>query len=225
MLLTLVRHGQPEWQVDGLGVTDPGLTSLGHDQARAAADRLTGERVDAVLVSPLRRARQTAAPIADSLGLEAEVQPWLAEIASPPWDGTPIEHIEKIFDEQRRRSVEELWEGLDGGERFPDFHDRVASGLATHLASLGVEQHHDHPRLWQTPGDDLHVVVVAHGGTNAVLVGVLLGIPPTPWEWERFHHYHAAVSSLSTIAIGGAAAFSLRFLNDLSHLPADLRTF
>ena len=78
--------------------------------------------------------------------------------------------------------------------------------------------------MWQIPDDSLRIVIVAHGGTNAVLLGALLGIPPVPWEWERFHNYHSAIADLQSVEIGGASAFTLRGLNDLAHLPEDLRT-
>ena len=38
--IVLLRHAQPDWQPDGLAVDEPGLTALGHDQARHAADAL-----------------------------------------------------------------------------------------------------------------------------------------------------------------------------------------
>ena len=56
------------------------LTRDGREQARALAERLARERpaLDAVVSSPLVRARETAAAIAAALGLEAEVDERLA---------------------------------------------------------------------------------------------------------------------------------------------------
>jgi phosphohistidine phosphatase len=55
------------------------LTAAGHDTARRLGERLAGaERLDAVLSSPLLRARQTADAIASAAGLEAEVDDRLA---------------------------------------------------------------------------------------------------------------------------------------------------
>jgi probable phosphoglycerate mutase len=68
------------------------------------------------------------------------------------------------------------------------------------------------------------IAFVAHAGTNAVAIGLLLGIPPTPWEWERFILYHASFARLRTIPLAGAHVFSLRTFNDREHLDADLRT-
>ena len=60
MEIVLIRHGQPEWLRDGLNVVDPQLTELGWEQADRAAAVLAAEQFDEVIVSPLRRARQTA---------------------------------------------------------------------------------------------------------------------------------------------------------------------
>ncbi|MGB0148772.1 MAG: histidine phosphatase family protein, partial [Ilumatobacteraceae bacterium] len=68
MEIVLVRHGQPEWVKGGLNVVDPPLTDLGHRQAERLADALEGESFDEILVSPLTRARQTAAPLLLRLG-------------------------------------------------------------------------------------------------------------------------------------------------------------
>ena len=59
-----------------------------------------------------------------------------------------------------------------------------------------AERVHDDPALWRMAEPDRHVVIVAHGGTNAVVIGYLLGIQPVPWEWERFVSYHASASTL-----------------------------
>jgi probable phosphoglycerate mutase len=67
-------------------------------------------------------------------------------------------------------------------------------------------------------------VIVAHAGTNATALGWLLGIPPVPWEWERFVSLHASISTLVPAEIGGASAYSLSRLGDIGHLPPELHT-
>ena len=75
MRLVLVRHAH----------ADPGdpdelrrLSPVGREQARVLGERLAGERPDAVLASPLLRARETAVEIARAAGLEALVDDRLA---------------------------------------------------------------------------------------------------------------------------------------------------
>jgi broad specificity phosphatase PhoE len=224
MLFTLVRHAQPEWVRRGRSIDDPALTDLGQDQARRLGPRFRDQPVDALLVSPLVRARQTARPIAEALNLEPRVCPWLAEIATPPWEDEPVEFVEKVFQEQRSKPVEQLWDGIEGGESFHDFHRRVTGGLQTFLDGWGGRRLDDEPSLWRLAQPDRRIVVVAHAGTNATLIGYLLGIPPVPWEWERFVSLHASVSSIEPIDISGRHAYSLARFADVSHLPPGLHT-
>ena len=102
MELVLVRHGQPEWVRDGLNVVDPPLTELGRRQASALAQAMTGEALDEVLVSPLLRARQTAAPVLEALGRTEDIDMWLEEIRDPKWHGTPAERAAEAYREIAR---------------------------------------------------------------------------------------------------------------------------
>ena len=63
MEIVLIRHGEPEWVRDGLNVVDPPLTERGHRQAERVAAALDGEEFDEIVISPLLRPRQTAAPL------------------------------------------------------------------------------------------------------------------------------------------------------------------
>jgi broad specificity phosphatase PhoE len=222
--LLFVRHAQPAWDDDGAAVVDPGLTDLGHRQAAALAERFHGDQIDELVVSPLLRAQQTVAPIAEVLGLEPTTEDWLAEIGAPAWDGTPSEQVQQIFADQRTKSVTELWDGLPGGESFRDFHERISAGTHGFLERRGVVQVSPEPPLWKLTDPDRRVMLVAHGGTNATSIGWLLGIPPVPWEWERFVSFHASVSTLQPVEIGGERSYSLYRFGDLDHLPSELHT-
>jgi probable phosphoglycerate mutase len=83
---------------------------------------------------------------------------------------------------------------------------------------------HDPTQLWQVAAPDEKLVVVAHGGTNAVALGFLLGAEPTPWEWERFVLGHASLAALESMPLGGGHILSLRSFNDQEHIPIDMRT-
>lgn len=225
MELLFVRHAQPAWANNGLSVTNPGLTDLGHDQAKAAGERFRGARVDALVVSPLLRAQQTAGYIAEALDMEPTTLDWLAEIASPAWDDEPIEVVEKIFADIRRRPAEDHWEGIPGGESFRAFHERITTGLQGYLDEFGGERVSDQPALWHLDRPARRVVVVAHAGTNATALSYLLGIAPVPWEWERFASYHASVSEIRPIDICDEHAFSLFRFADVTHLPDEHHTY
>ena len=72
-LLTLVRHGQTDWNLDKRiqGTTDIPLNETGRADARAAAALLADGEHHAIYASPLARARETAEIIATGLGLDA----------------------------------------------------------------------------------------------------------------------------------------------------------
>jgi len=228
MDLYLVRHGEPDWAPDRIARNDPELTPLGRDQATRVARELASiGAVDRLWVSPMTRAMQTSVPITKSLGTEREVHDWLHEIANPPqWDGSPAEEIDRWFEKVNLRSMDDLWEGLGpGGESFLDFHQRVCGGLVETLASCGARPLKEgRPHLWAVDEPAIRVVVVAHAGANAVILGRLLGLPPVPWEWERFRQPHSGVSRLTTIRIAHGWAFSLRRLGAVAHLDPSMVT-
>lgn len=225
MEIVLIRHGQPEWVRDGLNVVDPPLTDLGHLQAQCTGEELHAEEFDHVVVSPLRRARQTAAPL---LGLQRRrevVEPFLEEIREPSWHGTPAELAAAAYEEERSRAAEARWLGVQGGGEPPrDFVERVRSGATEFWARLGMYRSKQTLPMWHIDDPSLKVCVVAHSGTNGVLLCQLLGLDPVPWEWDRFVTHHSSITRLQSIQLGDGHTFSLRRLSDVEHLPRDART-
>ena len=73
MELLLIRHGLPVRRELEAGAADPELSEAGHAQAQHLADYLGAEDLDAVYASPLRRAYQTAQPLAARQGHEIVV--------------------------------------------------------------------------------------------------------------------------------------------------------
>jgi broad specificity phosphatase PhoE len=224
MELLLVRHAQPEWDRDEVSYVDPGLTRRGDEQAELLANRLLHERFDRILVSTARRAQATAAPVrATRSDVPSEDRSWMHEIHMPPhWEGTPAEEVNRTLRDAQHRPRDLWWEGLPGGETFRDFHARVTIGLEAELAELGVVRRAE--RLWEVPSDIPDLLLIAHAGTNSVVLGHLLGLDPEPWEWERFASDHASVTRLRSTPIAGAHIFSLQGFSDVAHLPPSLVT-
>lgn len=227
MDLYLIRHGQPDWTPERKARNDPELTDLGHAQASRVAERFGKlDRVDELWVSPMNRAQQTAAPMTLATTQPRESYDWLQEINNPPsWEGAPADEIEKSLSEANFRTMDEMWDGLPGGESFRDFHKRVVSGLEATLSEHGIApMDPDHRHLWTVDDPDRRVIIVAHAGTNAVVLGHLLGLDPVPWEWERFQQPHTGVSRLTMTRISTGWAFSLRQLGNVAHLHPGMVT-
>ena len=224
MEIVLLRHAQPEWNRAEEAQVDPDLTDLGHRQAACTAERLAGEAFDAVLVSTAVRARATAAHLDGQVvtGHTTE-RAWLHELRLPDaWQGSPSEEVGRVLRDARRRPREQWWDGLPGGEPFRDFHARVTAGLLDELAGFGLHRGPD--RLWQVRDPELRMLVVAHAGTNSLILGELLGLQPEPWEWERFASDHASLTFLQTVPIATGHIFALQRFSEVSHLPPELVT-
>ncbi len=224
MEIVLIRHAQPEWVRQGLNVVDPPLTGLGRSQAEALAEALGGDRFDEVLVSPLLRARQTAAPLYARLGREELVEPWLEEIRDPGWHGTPAEKAEQAYRELKGRPVAARWDGLDGGESIREFTDRIHAGAAMFLAERGIVRIEHELPLWSIAEPGRRIALIAHAGTNSVTIAHLLGLDPTPWEWDRFVIGHTSVSRLEALPVHEGFTFSLTSLSNVEHLDQGART-
>ena len=225
--LIFIRHGEPAWSVEGVSQPNPHLTERGRRQAELAAERLAGGFLfpTEILVSPTTRAQETAAPLAAATGMEATTIGDLEEIRMPDWTGELEERVQRLFQDARGRPPSDWWDGMPGGESFHAFHDRISRVMLKILDErLAKPRDAGHPQIWDSTGADQRIAIVAHGGTNSVALSYLLGIEPTPWEWERFILGHASIARLKLVPLAGGHVFSLRAFNDRDHLPPQLRT-
>ena len=228
MKITLVRHAQPEWVKDGFSVDNPPLATLGFEQAELLGQWCEGQHFDEVLVSPLVRTQQTAAPMLNTLKRDLEIEPWLEEIRNPVWHGTPEEKAAEAWRAEKNKVSSDRWNGIDGGERVISFVDRINVGASLFLEERGIVRSNTDLPVWETTpafNDDASILLVAHAGTNSVTICHLLGLPPTPWEWERLVIGHASVSVVETLHLGDGITFGLNQLSGLEHLPPALRTY
>jgi ribonuclease H / adenosylcobalamin/alpha-ribazole phosphatase len=200
----LLRHGETvhtiEKRFSGTGGTDPGLTSLGFAQAESAAAALAaGPPIDAIVHSPLRRARETAEVAGKVLGLDVVPAPGFAEVAFGGWDGY-------TFAEVRSREPDALAAWLasptvppPGGESLEAADARVRVALAELLAAY--------------PGQT--VLVVAHVTPIKLLIKHALQAPLS--VVFRMELAPASISEIHWYADGLA---SLRSFSVATHLPA-----
>ena len=102
--ILIARHGQSDWNHEKRwqGHADRPLTERGREQAQALADRLAHIELDAVYSSDLQRARDTAAVVAESQGLELRQLPDLREVDVGSWSGLTRAEAEERFPEGLR---------------------------------------------------------------------------------------------------------------------------
>jgi probable phosphoglycerate mutase len=152
MELLFIRHALP-LRIDeghGAGPADPALAPRGIEQAAALAEWLATEEVDAVWASPMRRALETAAPVADRLGLAVTVDEGLAEYDRESLSYIPIEELKAANDPR--------WHQVP--ERPEHFVGVVVEAVERIVAA--------HPSQ--------RVAVVCHGGVVNAYAGHVLGI-------------------------------------------------
>ncbi len=203
--LLLVRHGESQpARLDVPfplrdGHADPPLDPRGHAEAEAVADRLAGEQVAAIYVTPLQRTAQTAAPLARRLGLVPRVEPDLREVHLGDWErGLFRVRVHEDHPLARRVFAEGRWDVIPGGERTEALEARVRAAIGRIAAA--------HP--------DQRVVVVAHAGVIATVVALATG-------GRTFAFVGADNGSLTHLVVAGDG-WILRRFNDTGHLGTDL---
>ena len=161
MEIVLVRHAKPDWEPRGRAVDNQGLTPLGHEQAKLAAEALAYQHFDAIYASPLQRVTETARPIADALGMEPEVHSWLHELRLPTMEGFTADQVQAFFREANARHLDEWWDGMPGGESFRHFYERVSGGIEGLLQGdhrLGIHEVSGH-RMWSLPEERARIQI------------------------------------------------------------------
>ncbi|MET7501593.1 bifunctional RNase H/acid phosphatase [Streptomyces microflavus] len=199
----LLRHGEtlltPEKRFSGSGGTDPELSAVGRDQAaRAALHFAALGTVQDIVCSPLRRCRETAAAVADRLGLDVRIEDGLRETDFGAWEGL-------TFGEVRERYGDDLTAWLadpetaptGGGESFTEVADRVAAARDRLTARYAGRT----------------VLVVTHVTPIKTLVRLALEAPA-----QSMFRMELSAASISTVAYYGDGNASVRLLNDTSHL-------
>lgn len=199
--LLLVRHGesaparedQPFPLVDGHG--DPELAPAGREQAFRVAERLEHEDISAIYVTTLRRTGQTAAPLAERLGIEVRVEPGLREVYLGEWEGGAFRrHIADGHPIAQKMFAEQRWDVIPGAEPADAFASRVRHAIS------GIAARHP----------DETVVVVSHGGVIGQVLALAAGIADFTFAGSD----NAAVSHL--VVTGDR--WVIRRFNDTAHL-------
>jgi 2,3-bisphosphoglycerate-dependent phosphoglycerate mutase len=201
--VVLVRHGASEVALPGArfplvdGRGDPNLSEDGLEQARAIADRLALERIAQLIVTPLRRTHQTAAPLAEATGLEPIVVDELAEVRLGEWEGGEYRVRVAMGDPiVRQMFQQERWDVIPGGESFESLGRRVHAGIE---------------RIVELTGPDAVAVAFLHGG-------VIGEVCRQATDSRPFAFVHSDNGSVSRLVIRASGRWLLRSFNEVSHL-------
>lgn len=202
--VVLVRHGASEAAVVGSrfplvdGHSDPALSEPGKAQAQMVAAALAkSEEASALFVTSLRRTQETAAPLAEAIGLEPQVIPELREVFLGDFEGgeyriragrgDPI--IAQVFAEER-------WDAIPNGESWEDFGARTEAGIA---------------EIVRRVGPNATAIAVVHGAVIGQLCRHATASRP-------FAFVHSDNCSVSRIVVFEDGRWLLRSFNDISHL-------
>ena len=199
----LLRHGEtpltPQKRFSGSGGTDPSLSDIGREQAERAAEALARRgTIQHILASPLTRTRQTAAAVAERLGIEVTVEDGLIETDFGAWEGLTFGEVrERYPDDLTKWLADPEAEPTGGGESFAATATRIAATRDKLVAAYAGRT----------------VLLVTHVTPIKTFVRLALGAPP-----ESLFRMELSAASLSAVAYYADGNASVRLLNDTSHL-------
>ncbi|MCF1507067.1 bifunctional RNase H/acid phosphatase [Streptomyces glomeratus] len=199
----LLRHGEtpltPLKRFSGSGGSDPSLSDVGRRQAELAAGVLAARgTVQAVVSSPLARCRETAAIVADRLGVQVDVDDGLRETDFGAWEGLTFGEVRERYPDDMDAWLRDAEaEPSGGGESFEAVARRVAAARDRLVASYAGRT----------------VLLVSHVTPIKTLVRLALGAPP-----QALFRMELSAASLTAVAYYADGNASVRLLNDTSHL-------
>jgi 2,3-bisphosphoglycerate-dependent phosphoglycerate mutase len=194
MELLLIRHGLPVRRELESGAADPDLSEAGLLQAQHLAEYLSSEHLDAVYASPLRRAFQTAEPLAASQGVPLTLVDEVAE-----WDRHSNEYIPM---EELKASGDPRWQQVLRGE-WParelspeEFRAQVVTKVEELIVAHGGER----------------IAIVCHGGVIAGYLTHILGLA------DPHGFFYPNYTSIHRVAAARSGERTIVTLNETSHL-------
>ncbi len=199
-VLLLVRHGVADATGKRLYGRSPGihLSERGRAQAEAVAERLKDLPIRAVYSSPLERCRETAAPIARTLGLRVRTERGVLETDIGGWTG-------RTFGQIRRSGLWRRILAVPSSARFPGGESLAEVQARSVKALEAVASRH--------PNET--VVVVSHGDPIRLALAHYAGT-----HLDHFQRLEVSPGSLSAVVIGdrGHRVLRLNDTGDLSNL-------
>lgn len=194
----LVRHGETAFSLERRwsGHNDQVLSEAGRAMATNVARRLRGAECAALYVSPIRRARETAEPLAEALGLRPAIEPDLAECNFGTWDGLSFRQVGETDADAFAAWLRGEGPAGGEGESLGELAQRVERWMAR-----TVESH---------PGGV--VVGVSHAGPIKAAIRAALEVD--------FDHVYRMQQDLGSVTVleHSRGTWWVRAINDTSHL-------
>ena len=157
----LIRHGETGWNKAGRyqGRTNIDLNAEGREQARLLGERFRFLPLDALYVSPLNRAVETANEVARTTGITPVTDEHFIEINFGEWEGHTIEELSEKFGSAYTDFFKDPFDHPVPGEgSFQNAMDRAIEGF-----NILAERHQGQ-----------NVAIISHGGLlRVMLVGLL----------------------------------------------------
>jgi len=192
--LIIVRHGRPV-RIEGAdGIADPALAPVGVKQAEAVANYLEQTPIDLIVSSPLLRARQTAAPLLQRLGLEAVIVPDLAEIDRESDTYVPMEELKAGGGEEWQAIIDDP-DSMHGDVDIDAFAQRVHSAFENIIAENSGRT----------------VVVFCHAMVTMCFLQKMLG-------YEDRYGIRVDYAGITRVQASRNGARSIRSANETMHL-------
>ena len=220
MRILLIRHAEPDYSVDS-------LTPKGRVEAELLSHRLAHYNVRDFYVSPLGRAKDTAAYTLNALGREAEILPWLAEFRGSYPDPETGESRIVAWDVKPR-----VWSSFPGitdirtwykapafsGGNVREIWEETVNGVDMLLSRYGFVK--DGPVWKGIDNGDYTIALFCHFGISMAILGYLTDISPMVL-WHRTLCLPSSVTEIVTEErICGEVSFRITKLGDLTHLEA-----
>lgn len=199
MELTLVRHGETEWNRlrRCQGSSDIPLNETGRAQAQRLAKTMRNEKLDAIFSSGLRRASETAREIAKYHRLEVGVNENFREMDQGDFEGVEFSVIREKHPDKLKMWTENPENfRIPGGESLSEVQRRAMRGIT------GIRKNPQNSRI----------VVVSH---NLTIISLLCGFSGN--SMSRFRDFKISEASRTVVRWDGAK-YTISLLNDTSHL-------
>lgn len=171
-----MRHALPVRREGVDGPADPELSDAGHEQAQHLARYLAQETLHAIYSSPMRRARQTAEPLADLVGLSISTVDDVAEYDRTANEYIPIEELKAANDPRYHETINGEW---NSEESYEEFSARVRRGIESLIEAHSGET----------------VVVVCHGGVINEYLSRVLGLTTGKFFYPNYTSIHRVAAS------------------------------